>query len=105
MAVPLLQSFQDWYCPNCSLTERTPPLPPGASRFHACPGLHSLIAPLIREGIHAAVVAEERADYLDGETQAMGDDGKAYMAIRTIRDDGDDLVVNAGLATVKTGAT
>ena len=34
---PLLDAWQDWECPNCHLTERTRPLPPNASRMHACP--------------------------------------------------------------------
>ena len=47
--------------------------------------------------------AEEREEYLGREVQAIGDDGKAYMAVRTTRNDGDDLAVNAGLATVRLG--
>lgn len=97
--VPLLApEFEGWYCPNCPVTDRVRTLPPGASRFHTCSGLHGLIAPLIREGIHAAVIAEEREDYLNGEIQRTGDDGKPYMAVRTLRDDGEDVAVNAGLA-------
>jgi hypothetical protein len=98
MRVPLLIAYQDWYCPNCPVTDRTRPLPPGSSRFHPCGGLHGLNAPLVRAGTRAAVVAEERQDYLNGDIQATGDDGKAYMAVRTVYDDHDDLVVNAGLA-------
>lgn len=97
----LLDTWQDWECPNCHLTERTRPLPPNASRFHTCPKLHMLTAPLVRAGTSCKVVAEERADYLGTEVQAMGDDGKPYMAIRTTRDDGDDLAVNAGLARLE----
>ena len=40
-------------------------------------------------------------DYLRGEIQATGDDGKPYMAVRTTRPDGEDLAVNAGLATLR----
>lgn len=99
MSVPLLNVRpQDWYCPNCDVTDVTPPLPPGSSRFHVCAGLHMLSAPLVRAGTRAAVVAEERQDYLNGDVQATGDDGRAYMAVRTIYGDHDDLVVNAGLA-------
>jgi hypothetical protein len=98
-SVPLLrQPFEDWYCPNCGLEERVLKLPPNASRFHTCPNLHMLTAPLIRANVYAKVEAEERADYLNGETQETGDDGKPYMAIRTTRDDGDDLVVHPGVA-------
>lgn len=96
-----LDPYADWYCPNCGFEERTRPLPPGASRFHTCPGLHMLIAPLVPAGVRAKVAAEEREDYLAGEIQRHGDDGKAYMAVRTTRDDGEDLAVNAGLAVAR----
>lgn len=103
MNVPLLHAFTDWECPNCDVTDHTPALPPGASRFHTCSGLHMLTAPLVRAGTRCKVEAEERADYLGEEVQATGDDGKPYMAVRTVRDDGDDLAVNAGLASARLG--
>jgi len=62
-----------------------------------------LTAPLVRVGTRCKVEAEERADYLNGEIQNTGDDGKPYMAIRTTREDGDDLAVNAGLAQARLG--
>jgi len=99
--VPLLKvPFEDLYCPNCGLTERvSPALPPGSSRYHNCPRLHSLSAPLVPVASGAKVTAEEREDYLSGDIQATGDDGRAYMAVRTTCPDGhDDLLVNAGLA-------
>jgi hypothetical protein len=95
----LLTAIEDWYCPNCSTTDRTNGLPANAARFHICPGLHLLTAPMIRAGIRCKVTATEREDYLGDEVQATGDDGKAYMNVRTTRDDGDDVAVNAGLAT------
>lgn len=103
MNVPLLHSFDDWECPNCDVTDHTPALPPGASRFHTCAGLHLLTAPLVRAGTRCKVEAEVRADYLGNEIQNTGDDGKPYMAIRTTREDGDDLAVNAGLAQARLG--
>jgi hypothetical protein len=96
--VPLLDKPDEWYCPNCPVTDVTPPLPAGTSRYHPCPGLHGLNAPLIRAGLRVKVEAEERQDYLGGDVQAAGDDGRAYMAVRTTRDDGDDVTVFAGLA-------
>jgi len=101
--VPLLTTFDDWECPNCDVTDHTPALPPGASRFHTCAGLHMLTAPLVRAGTRCKVEAEERADYLDHEIQDTGDDGKPYMAVRVTREDGDDLAVNAGLAQARLG--
>lgn len=99
MAVPLLSARQGWECPNCDATDVTAPLPPGSSRYHTCAGLHGLTAPLVRAGTRCKVTAAERDDYLNGDVQATGDDGKPYMNIRLTRDDGeDDLWVNAGLA-------
>jgi hypothetical protein len=91
----------DWYCPNCGLTERTPGLPPNSVRVHTCPRLHMLIAPLLPANVYAKVEAEERQDYLGRETQAAGDNGLVYMAVRTTRDDGDDLMVNAPVARAR----
>jgi hypothetical protein len=105
MSVPLLQPVTRWQCPNCDVTDVTRgAMPPGASRFHTCAGLHMLTAPLVRAGTRCKVEAEERADYLGGEIQDTGDDGRPYMAVRTTRDDGDDLAVNAGLARISGGA-
>jgi hypothetical protein len=103
-AVPLLRAFDTWACPNCAVTEQAPALPPNASRFHTCAGLHMLTAPLVRAGTSCKVEAEERADYLNGEIQNTGDDGRPYMAIRTTRDEGEDLAVNAGLARLRGNA-
>lgn len=84
----------DWACPNCDAAERTPALPPNASRFHSCPGLHGLTAPLVRAEADCAVTAVPRGDYLRGAVQRHGDDGQPYMAVRTEHADGHtDLVV------------
>jgi hypothetical protein len=101
VAAGLLDAWQDWECPNCHLTDRTRPLPPHASRFHACPGLHGLTAPLVRAGTDCKVVANERGDHLNGETQRTGDDGKPYMAVETVHADGhNDLAVFPGVAVM-----
>lgn len=99
MDVPLLRACTIWFCPNCPATARTRPLPPGASQYHPCAGLHGLNAPLVRAGTDCQVTAVERQDYLGGDIQAAGDDGKPYMAIRTDYADGrNDMLVNAGAA-------
>jgi hypothetical protein len=101
MAVPLLESWQDWECPNCALTDRTRPLPPEASRFHPCPGLHGLTAPLVRAGTDCKVIAVERGDHLGREIQRTGDDGKPYMAVETVHADGHtDRAVFPGAAVM-----
>jgi hypothetical protein len=97
-AIPLLTAVTRWECPNCDVTDVTRgPVP---NRFHTCAGLHMLTAPLV-PGTSCKVEAEERADYLRGEVQAAGDDGRPSMAVRTTRDDGEDLAVNAGLARLE----
>lgn len=104
--MPLLTvPYEDWYCPNgCYAADRHAPLPPNATRYHPCPKLHGLSAPLVRVGSDCAVEAIEREDYLNGEIQATGDDGKAYMAVTTRYADGhNDLAVNAGLARARLG--
>ena len=96
--VPLLdQAVTRWYCPNCGYTTVTRGLV--VNGMHECAGLHMLMAPLVRAGVKAKVEAAEREDYLNGDQQARGDDGKPYMNVRLTRDDGEDLWVNAGLAT------
>ena len=102
LSAPLLDEVPTrWECPNCDVTDVTFGLHP--NRYHTCAGLHMLTAPLVRAGTRCKVEAEERADYLNGEVQATGDDGRPYMAVRVTRSDGDDLAVNAGLAQVRLG--
>lgn len=88
MSVPLIEAFTDWECPNCPKVERTPALPPNASRFHDCPGVHGLTAPLVRAGTDCKVTAIGREDYLRDECQRTGDDGRPYMAVETVHADG-----------------
>lgn len=94
----LVPKPQAWYCPNCAVTDVTAPLPPGSSRYHPCAGLHGLNAPMIREGTRVKVEAHQREDYLNGDQQATGDDGKVYMNVEVTRDEGTDVTVFAGLA-------
>lgn len=98
--VPLLTGgWTDWYCPACGLEDRTRPFPPNAAHFHTCPRLHYITAPMVRAGYDARLVAVERQDYLAGEIQAAGDDGRPYMAVRTEYADGrNDTAVHAPLA-------
>jgi hypothetical protein len=97
-AIPLLNRPDEWFCPNCDVTDVTPRLPPGQSQYHPCAGLHGLNAPLVRAGTHVKVEAHEREDYLNGDTQATGDNGKVYMNVEVTREDGTDVTVFAGLA-------
>lgn len=100
----LIESWQDWECPNCNLEERTPVQPPNSSRMHDCPGLHGLTAPLVLLGTDCKVTAIERGDYLRGETQRQGENGKPYMAVETVHSDGrNDLHVFPGVAIAGVG--
>lgn len=99
MGAVLLEAWTDWFCPNCDQTDRTLPLPPNATRFHTCPRLHMLTAPLLRAGTDAKIVASQREDYLGTEIQAHGDDNRAYMNVQTVHADGHtDVAVFAPLA-------
>jgi hypothetical protein len=99
LSVPLLNVQPvRWACPNCDVTDVTYPLPPGQSQYHVCSGLHGLNAPLVPEGIRAKVEATEREDYLNGDVQPVGDDGKAYMNVTVTREDGQDCTVFAPTA-------
>lgn len=89
LPVPLLNAQPvRWVCPNCDVSGYTPPLPPGQSQYHNCPGLHGLSAPLVPEGSDVKVEAHEREDYLGGDVQPAGNDGKVYMNVRVTRADG-----------------
>jgi hypothetical protein len=97
--IPLLNTRpQEWYCPNCDVTDTTVPMPPGTSQYHTCAGLHGLSAPLIRAGLKVKVEATEREDYLNGDNQAAGDDGRVYMNVTVTREDGTDVTVFAPTA-------
>src|SRR5689334_13488304 len=104
MTVPLLEAWQDWSCPACGREERTRPLPPNGTRFHPCPKLHGLTAPLVRAGTDCTLRAIERGDYLRKAEQRTGDDGKPYMAVETIYGDGrNDVAVFAEPAIARFG--
>jgi hypothetical protein len=97
MSAALLDGRIGWCCPNCTVTDTTTPLVP--NRYHCCPGLHGLVAPLVREGSGCKVVALPREDYLGGEIQRTGDDGRPYGGVSVVRPDGsNDLVMFAPLA-------
>jgi hypothetical protein len=101
-AVLLTAAYEDWHCPACGLAERIPALPPNAARMHVCPRLHMVTAPMVRAGADCKLVADEREDYLGGEVQETGDDGRPYMAVRTVYADGrNDVAVHAPLARAR----
>jgi hypothetical protein len=98
-AVLLSPGYTEWSCPACGLSDRTGPLPPNAARFHPCPALHSLAAPLIRGPADCKTEATLRADYAGTEILTVGDDGRPWMNVTTTHADGHtDVAVFAPLA-------
>lgn len=90
---------RNWYCPNCKKTEQTKEYRPH-TRYHTCPKLRYLSAPMLDQGTKAKVVLNEREDYVgDDVPQVDPERGRPIMNITTTRDDGQDAIVFAGLAT------
>lgn len=100
MTVPILATVRHWYCPNCGLTDTTREARPH-SRFHTCPKLRGLSAPMVPAGTAAKVVAYERGDYVNGEDVQVDENGRPVMSIVTTRDEGQDIVVLAPTAHAK----
>jgi hypothetical protein len=102
----LLDVWEDWVCAaGCGQTARVRPLPPNGTRFHVCPRLHMLVAPLVRAGTDCKVVASAREDYLRGDIQRAGDDGRPYMNVTTTHGDGrTDVAVFAPVAQATVGS-
>lgn len=89
----MLTPVHRWSCPNCKLTSITHEAKPH-TRFHPCPGLHGLAAPMIQEGTKVQVRAVQREDYIGSERVGR------YMAVVTERPDGsNDAAVIAPVAT------
>lgn len=85
----------DWYCPNCEAEAHTvdEKLP-----YHPCPKLPGLMSPLVRKGLAAKVEIVERGDWVGKELVQADANGRPVMAIKTTRDEGEDLVVLAPCA-------
>jgi cephalosporin hydroxylase len=88
-----------WACPNCPTTAVTRESRPH-SQMHHCAGLAGLWAPMVSAGQRCKVEAEERADYVGDELVRTDMNGRPVMAVRTTRDDGEDLAVYAPCATL-----
>lgn len=97
MVVELLAPERRWECPNCDLTEVTHEAEPH-TRFHNCPKLAGLTAPMVPAGTSCKVEAVEREDYIGGELVQYDGNGRPVMAVVTTRDDGNDVAVLAPTA-------
>lgn len=97
--IPLLQPTQHWYCPNCKREDVTHEARPH-SRFHVCPKLRGLTAPMVPAGTKAKVELTEREDYVGTDRVQLDPERKRpVMNITTTRDDGQDVAVFAPTAT------
>ena len=99
--IPLMHGVVSWYCPNCGLQDQTKE-PRPHTRFHTCPRLRGLSAPMVRAGVRAKVTLREREDYVNGEMVQLDPElRRPVMSIVTERDDGQDLAVLAPTATAR----
>lgn len=97
MPTPLVTPVHYWYCPNCGATDTTKEVRPH-SRFHTCPKLHYMSAPMLLQGTKAKIEAREREDYIGNEKVQMFE-GRPIMSIVVSRPDGsNDTTVFAPLA-------
>lgn len=96
----ILGGQQHWVCPNCDKQEVTGLV---GNRFHLCPGLNGLMAPMVLEGVKCKVEAEVREDYVGGEILRYDGNGRPIAAVNVTREDGNDVVVFAPCAIAKAG--
>jgi len=102
--VAILKITQHWTCPNCHFEDVTYEAR-SHSRFHTCPKLRFMSAPMVPAGTKAKVVAHDRQDYVGSEIVQLDPQGRPIMSIETIRDDGNDVMVFAPTASGGTEAT
>jgi len=85
-----------WECSRCPAVARTVD---GKTPMHPCPGMAGLLVPLTPEGVRCELRAVEREDYVGRELVQTDGNGRPVMAVRTLRDDGEDCTVYAPTAT------
>ena len=95
----------DWSCPNCGLTDRSSETRPH-TRYHACPALHGLTAPMLVAGTKAKVYTREREDYVGAERVLLDANGRPIMSVITEYADGrNDTAVFAPVAVAEGAAS
>ena len=99
MTVPVLFATESWYCPNCRFEETIPRVAGPHTRFHTCPKMHFLTAPLVAKGVAAKVEIRRPEDYVAGASIQYDGDGRPVQSVVTTRDGGTDAVVYPGVAT------
>jgi len=99
--IPTLTPVNRWYCPNCGKQDVSYEARPH-SRFHICPKLRHLSAPMVPLDTKAKVELREREDYTNGDVVALDPERRRpVMSIITTRDNGQDVAVFAPTATAK----
>lgn len=98
--IVILSPEHRWECPNCNLKDVTYESSPH-SRFHSCPGLAGITAPMVPEGTKCKVEANEREDYIGGEDVQLDDNGRPIMNVITTRDDRQDVAVMAPCVSMR----
>lgn len=89
---------QRWECAHCNTRAVTRGQP---NRYHNCPGLRGVMAPLVLEEQKGLILvrAKVREDYIGRETVTTNDEGTPIMAVETLHADGsNDLAVMAPCA-------
>lgn len=99
MSVPTLMRRRIWVCPNgCSTTDVTV-RGDVHQQLHPCRAMGGLMVPLVEQGMQVKVSVHEREDFIGSEVVTTDDAGRPVMAVSITRDDGEDRVVFAPLAT------
>lgn len=94
----LLDAESRWECQHCEHKQVLRGAVPGAV-IHKCRGLAGVIAPLTPAGTRCRVRVFEREDYVAGETVQTNGYGRPIMSVVTEREDGQDCLILAPLAT------
>lgn len=101
----LLKVTTFWFCPNCKLEDATQEERPH-TRFHTCPALGMISAPMFPKGTRVKVTAREREDYIGDETRQIvhrDANGRPIMSVVTEREDGQDVMVFAPTVVARIG--
>lgn len=96
----LVSRIVDWHCPNCGKRDQTKEARPH-SRFHVCPKLRGLTAPMLQAGVRAKVEVREREDYVGKDRVQTDAEGRPVMSVVTTRDNGQDTAVYAPVAIAR----
>lgn len=96
----MLATIRRWSCPNCHKEDvTTDPRP--HTRFHVCPKLRGLTAPMLPVGTSAKVELREREDYVGKEqVQLDPERQRPVMSVVTTRDEGQDVIAFAPTAVM-----